>query len=102
MNNLIDHNELEAVLQECGSNWSSSQAHGLLCGRLSVLGTDGAVMWLDQVLEGQDENNASREECGQLLDKLFQSTWQNLAERQSEFELLLPEDDEDAARKAAA
>lgn len=37
-----------------------------------------------------------------MLDTLFQSTWQQLVERQSEFELLLPDDDEDTSCKAEA
>ena len=102
MNNPIDHNELDAVLESCDSDWSSAQAHGLLCGRLSVLGTDGVVIWLDQVLEGSNSNNEARGECASMLEALFQSTWQQLTERQSDFELLLPDDDEDTSRKAEA
>jgi yecA family protein len=102
MNNPIDHNELDAVLKSCDSDWNSAQAHGLLCGRLAVLGTDGAMMWLDLVLEGSTSNNEVRSECALMLEGVFQSTWQQLAERQSDFELLLPDDDEDTSRKAAA
>lgn len=102
MNNPIDHNELNAVLKTCGSDWNSAQAHGLLCGRLSVSGTDGAVIWLGQVLEGANDESHSKRECTSMLDALFQSTWQQLVERRSEFELLVPNDDEDTSIKAEA
>lgn len=102
MNSPIDHNELNAVLKTCDSEWNSAQAHGLLCGRLSVAGTDGAVIWLEQVLEGSGGERDSKKECTSMLDTLFQSTWQQLVERQSEFELLLPDDDEDTSCKAEA
>ena len=37
-----------------------------------------------------------------MLDQLLASTWQQLAERQSDFQLLLPDDDDDAARRTQA
>jgi yecA family protein len=102
MNNPIDHNELNTVLKSCGSKWNSAQVQGLLCGRLAVLGTDGAMMWLEQVLEGAEQNSEIKGECASMLESLFQSTWQQLAERQSEFELLLPDDEEDMAYQASS
>jgi len=95
MDDPIDHNELDAALKRCGSDWNSAQAHGLLCGRLAVLGTDGAILWIEQVLGERSVGDALHAECGQMLDMLFQSTWQQLTERLSEFELLLPDDDEE-------
>lgn len=100
MDNPIDHNELDAALKRCGSDWNSVQAHGLLCGRLAVLGMDGAMMWIEQILGEQSSANALHAECAQMLDALFQSTWQQLAERQSEFELVLPDDEEHVSVKA--
>jgi len=100
MDNRIIHNELDSALKRCGSDWNSAQMHGLLCGRLAVLGTDGAMMWIDQVLGTQRPGDAAQAECAQMLDDVFQTTWQQLAERQSEFELILPGDDEDLAHRA--
>jgi yecA family protein len=96
----IDHNELDTALKQCGSDWNCAQSHGLLCGRLAVLGTDGARTWLEQILGDQSTADAEYADCVQMLDRVFQSTWQQLAERQSEFELLLPGDDEEMAFKA--
>lgn len=102
MENPIDHNELDTALKRCDSDWNSAQAHGLLCGRLAVLGTDGAMMWIEQILGEQYSANSPEAECAQILDDLFQSTWRQLAERQSEFEPLLPDDDEEMAVRAAS
>lgn len=100
--NTIDHDELDAALERCGSSWNAGQAHGLLCGRLAVAGGDGAKRWLDQVLEETDPQDALRGECAAMLDALCNRTWQQLVERQSAFELLLPEDSEPADRRAGA
>jgi len=98
----IDFSELDNALKRCGSNWGSAQTHGLLCGRLAVRGADAAGRWREQVLEALDPADAQRAECAFLLDELFQATWQQLSERQSEFELLLPEDGSDAEFRAQA
>ncbi len=102
MDNRITQNELDGALERCGSDWNSAQTHGLLCGRLAVLGTDGAMMWIDQVLGERRPGDAAQAACAQMLDAVFQMTWQQLAERQSEFELMLPGDDEDLAHRAGS
>lgn len=96
----VDHDELDEVLERCGSSWNAGQAHGLLCSKLSVAGADGATRWFAQVLEETDPNNASRRECEAMLDALCAVTWRQLVERQSEFELLLPGDEDPAALRA--
>jgi len=100
MDNPIDHNELDAVLKQAGSDWNAAQAHGLLCGRLAGLGTDGALTWVEQVLGDRNTASEACAECEQSLDRVFQSTWQQLAERQSEFDLLLPGEEEDISVRA--
>ena len=96
------HDDIEGALRRCGANWTSAQAHGLLCGRLAIRGAEGAALWRQQVLEEPDPNSALTAECASLLDDLLQSTWQQLGERQSEFELLLPDDEEAAAVRTQA
>ena len=102
MNQLIDHNELDESLQRCGSNWSAGQVHGLLCSRLSVAGADGAAMWISQVLADTNPEDLERNACEALLDSLCSNTWQQLVERQSEFVLLLPDDEDSAVVRTAA
>ena len=94
MGQAIDHNELDALLKSCGSSWNAGQAHGLLCSRLSLAGADGASRWITQVLADADADAAERGACEEELDALCAATWQQLVERQSEFNLLLPDDED--------
>ncbi|MDX1500470.1 MAG: UPF0149 family protein [Woeseiaceae bacterium] len=102
MDRTIDHGTLEAALGRCGATWNASQAHGLLVGRLASIGVDAGFDWLGQVLEGTAENDALRAECEGLLRDVFEQTYRQLAERQSEFELLLPDDSAARADRAAS
>ena len=98
----MDHNELDAALRRCGSTWNAGQTHGLLCSRLALAGSYGASRWLAQVLAGTDRDNTLRTECESLLEALCTATWQQLSQRQSDFMLLLPDDDNPAQARAAA
>ena len=98
----IDHHELDAALRRCGSTWNAGQAHGLLCSRLALAGADDASRWLAQVLQDTDPDNTQRTECEVMLEALCSATWQQLAERQSDFMLLLPDDDDPAQLRAEA
>lgn len=96
------YDDVDGALKRCGSTWNGAQAHGLLCGRLAVRGATGAAAWLDQLLQNVEQGNALRSECEKQLDELLQATWQQLGERQSEFELLLPNDDESVELRTRA
>ena len=102
MEQSIDHDELNAALKRCGATWDAGQAHGLLCSRLAILGADAGIGWLDQVLEGSDPDNALRRDCEGLLDALYAYTHRQLAERQSEFQPLLPDRSDSTMIKAEA
>mgnify|MGYP001819464148 FL=1 len=102
METAVDYDQLDDALRRCGANWDASQAHGLLAGRLATTGADAGFEWLVQVLEGTDANDALRSECEGLLRSLFETTYRQLAERQSEFEPLLPDDEDATSVRAAA
>ena len=102
MEPLVEYDQLEDALRRCGAGWDASQAHGLLAGRLATAGADAGFEWLSQVLEGTDANNALTNECEGLLRNLFEATYRQLAERQSEFEPLLPDDEDATTVRAAA
>jgi yecA family protein len=97
MGQAINHDELDALLKGCGSSWNAGQAHGLLCSRVSLAGADGASRWIAQVLGDATSDLAQRAECEEMLDALCATTWQQLVERQSEFSLLLPDDNDPAS-----
>ena len=98
----VDYDNLNDALRRCGSTWDAAQAHGLLSSRLAIAGADAGFDWLQQVLEGTNESDALRTECAGLLNTLFQGTLQQLSERLSEFELLLPDDSDSASMRASA
>jgi yecA family protein len=102
MESSVDHDLLDAALRRCGASWDAAQSHGLLSGRLAVAGADSGFDWLSQVLDGTDANDALRGECEVMLGTLYEATYRQLAERQSEFEPLLPDDDDPAVVRAAA
>lgn len=102
MQDSINHDALEAALRRCGSSWDAAQTHGLLAGRLAVAGAESGFGWLSQVLEGTAANDALRHECESMLGQLFEATYRQLSERQSEFEPLLPQDSDSPAVRAAA
>lgn len=98
----IQFDLLNDALRRAGSHWNAAQAHGLLSSRLAVEGAGVANVWLAQVLENTDENNAFSKECRSQLMELFQATHKVLFERQSAFEPLLPDDGEDTAVRTEA
>ena len=102
MEEMVDHEMLDAALKRCGASWDAAQTHGLLAGRLAVAGAPAGPDWLLHVLEGTDESDAFRLECQKMLDTLYQSTFWQLSERLSEFVPLLPDDDSDAGTRTMA
>jgi len=102
MESTIDHDGLNAALRRCGANWDAAQSHGLLSGRLAIGGAGAGFEWVAQVLEGTRPDDALRAECESMLEALFEMTYRQLAERQFEFEPLLPADDDSTAVRAAA
>jgi uncharacterized protein len=102
MDEKVEYDILEESLKRCGSNWDAAQTHGLLTGRLAIVGVPAGPEWMLQVLEGVKEGNALRTECQKHLDTLYQSTFWQLSERLSEFEPLLPDDDDEVGMRTAA
>lgn len=98
----IQHDELDLALKRCGATWDAAQTHGLLSGRLAIAGADSGFEWLSQVLDGTDSSDAMRNECEVMLSTLFESTYRQLSRRQSEFEPLLPDEQDSTAVRAAA
>ncbi len=98
----IDHDRLETALRRAGSSWDAAQAHGLMAGRLSVQGIDAGPGCLTQILEVPDDGDALGKELQDLLAAMFESTHRQLAERQSAFAPLLPDDSVAVAARTEA
>ncbi len=102
MTDVVNQYELDSALRRCGSSWNASQTHGLVCSRLALCGAEALDGWLEQVLDDTGPRDALQQECAAQLRKLFDDTYRQLAERGSEFNLLLPEESESPAVRTAA
>jgi yecA family protein len=102
MESPIDHDEVDSALRRCGASWDAAQTHGLLAGTLAIAGPESGFRWLSQVLEGTDPGDGLRDACERVLGDMFAHTYRQLAERQSEFEPLLPDDDIDTGVRTTA
>ena len=100
MNNFTNESELDEALENCDSGRNSIQAHGLLCGYIMTHGLKGHDMWLHRMFE--NSSNEKGVKYKYIFDDLFIKTWQQLEERQSEFELFLPGDDRGLLTRAKA
>ena len=100
MNNFTNESELDEALENCDSGRNSIQAHGLLCGYRMTHGLKGHDMWLHRMFE--NSSNEKGDKYKYIFDDLFIKTWQQLEERQSEFELFLPGDDRGLLTRAKA
>jgi len=102
MTGAIDHNEVAAALRACGSSWSAAQAHGLLCSRLAVLGPDGGADWLKSVFQDSSDAQGGHADDITILQQACAETHRQFEERQSEFDVLLPDESESILTIAAA
>ncbi len=94
MSSEFNYDLVNDALRRAGSSWDAAQAHGLLSSKLAVGGIVGGQQWLQQVQEGVDPRNALGKESAEMLSGLIQSTYTALAERQSAFAPMLPDDEE--------
>jgi uncharacterized protein YgfB (UPF0149 family) len=93
----INHFEVESTLRDSGSTWRASQAHGLLCSRLALMGSDGCDDWLRLILESSDGVGSAAAGTLDFLERVSSETYRQLSGRQSEFEPLLPDETEPAS-----
>ena len=70
--------DLESALDACGSSWHSAQAHGLLCGRLSVLGAYAFSVCVEQIFDNAAKESGQCNECESMLESIFKDTWLQL------------------------
>jgi yecA family protein len=102
MDQIIKHDELEEALARCRADWRAAQVHGLICSRLAVCGGRVEPDWLAEVLSGSETGSADTRECASMLETLYRESYCRLAERQSEFMPLLPDDTAPTASRADA
>jgi hypothetical protein len=92
MQQTIEYSDLDDALRRCGASWNAAQAHGLLCSRLCLSGRDAIGTWIAAVQDGGDRNSAACVECAAMMAAVSTNTLRDLAQRQSQFMPLLPDD----------
>ncbi|HEX7720337.1 MAG TPA: UPF0149 family protein [Woeseiaceae bacterium] len=106
MQETIEYSDLDEALRSGGASWNAAQAHGLLCGRLCLPGGDPVRetvrQWVETVQDAGDAGDSCRAECAELLERASTTTLRQLAERQSQFAPLLPDDANSVALRTEA
>lgn len=72
MDEIVEFDILEEALERCGASRDAAQTHGLLTGRLAVVGLPAGPDWLLQVLEGAEDGSA-------LPHNLATNNWRSCA-----------------------
>ena len=88
-----DYGELQSVLARAGSMTSAADAHGSLSGVLCGAGSRLTPVWIEEVLQDVDPENAQRLAAADSLRDLELQVWAELAGSAMQFEPLLPVDD---------
>lgn len=91
---------VEDSLRNAGAAAGAAEVHGTLCGLLTANLGCGAGAWLREVLPADGEGPG--EAVPQALSALFEATRTQLADALLSFDLLLPPDDSDLARRVEA
>lgn len=98
----MEYRDLDEALRRAGASWNGAQSHGLLCSRLAVSGAAAHDEWIERLAEAAQPGGASGPADAEVLEAVFAETHRQLAERQSEFEPLLPDDTRPTGERAEA
>ncbi|MDH5547653.1 MAG: UPF0149 family protein [Gammaproteobacteria bacterium] len=97
----LTHTEIEQCLLRANADVEAAEAHGQLCGMLCVARELDATLWIEHVLGDQDPGNILAAEARDLLQSLYETTRQQFADGNYEFEILLPDDELDLGDRIA-
>ena len=87
-------NQLNESLRQLNAPMDIYEAHGCLCGMISVVHDIDVAEWLAQVTDGLDTNNLTVRDVHSGLVNLFEQTRTILEDNMMGFQLLLPDDEE--------
>ena len=98
----VDFTAVENGLEQAGADMGAAEAHGLLCGLLSVQSALSHKEWLQMVVKEWDENDVLAQELIRALSLLHVQTLQDLNDPELSFNLFLPDDQTDIHRRVQA
>lgn len=102
MNILPDIYELEEMLLKLDSTMSAAESHGVLCAILCARGSADMSDWAGHILGEQEQGNVVLKESLVLLNNLYQVTLAQINDANCEFQLFLPDDEEDLRERVEA
>ena len=98
MSKFLEYNDIQASLVNLHCQVSPAEAHGIVCGMLSVNTATQQNIWLDEIIEDDQRNNTEISS----LTSLFEQTLQQLNDSNLGISLLLPDDETVLAKRLAA
>jgi uncharacterized protein YgfB (UPF0149 family) len=91
------YEEFTEALANSDSSFQPAQVHGLFCGYICANSGAEESRW-EKIILGKNKNIASRE----MLQQLYEFSYQQMNEFSFEFMLLLPDDEEDINTRTEA
>lgn len=102
MSDFPDISQLDELLITVDSALGASESHGALCGMLCAQGSIEVSTWMLQVLGEHDESSPALRDVGQKLLKIHQISVAQMNDNDIEFELMLPDDNENLEDRVEA
>jgi len=94
MQSFPDIPQLEGLLFDVDATLGAIESHGALCGMLCAQGATKASQWMLHVLGEREESSKSLQQAGKKLLQIHQMSVEQMNDIDSNFELMLPDDDE--------
>jgi uncharacterized protein YgfB (UPF0149 family) len=86
---LPSYTDIDDTLQNAPTTYNASQVHGLMCGLLCAFSDQMQTHW-EKILFG-----SNKQQNLEILEELYEKSYQQMNEFSFDFALLLPEDDID-------
>ncbi|PCI09057.1 MAG: YecA family protein [Gammaproteobacteria bacterium] len=102
MQSFPDISQLEGLLFDVDAALGAIEAHGALCGMLCAQGATEASQWMLQVLGNHEESSKALQQVGKKLLQIHQISTEQLNSVDVDFELMLPDDDEELESRVEA
>lgn len=97
--NATDFDSLDTALSRAAASADAADSHGYLCGLVCVAGYAEAAQWEQELLGDCLADSGEIEEARRLLTLLYQDVQARLNDPEMDFQLLLPDDDEDLPQR---
>ena len=102
MQNYPDISQLEGLLFDVDAALGATESHGTLCGMLCAQGATDASQWMLHVLGEHEETSKLLQTTGKKLLQIHQMSVEQMNDNDIEFELRLPDDDEELGARVEA